>query len=63
MKHPGHTYGGFVPSASERGMTSRGNGGGCVEQQERRQRSPRHPDVSEVEKVLQAVAFSTAAVL
>jgi hypothetical protein len=21
MKHPGHTYGGFVPSISERGMT------------------------------------------
>jgi hypothetical protein len=23
MKHPGHTYGGFVPAISERGMTSR----------------------------------------
>jgi hypothetical protein len=23
MKHPGHTYGGFVPSISERGMTSK----------------------------------------
>jgi hypothetical protein len=22
MKHPGHTYGGFVPSISERGMTT-----------------------------------------
>jgi hypothetical protein len=22
MKHPGHTYGGFVPAISERGMTS-----------------------------------------
>jgi hypothetical protein len=21
MKHPGHTYGGFVPAISERGMT------------------------------------------
>jgi hypothetical protein len=21
MKHPGHTYGGFVPTISERGMT------------------------------------------
>jgi hypothetical protein len=33
MKHPGHTYGGFVPSISERGMTVRssltsGNSGG-----------------------------------
>jgi hypothetical protein len=24
MKHPGHTYGGFVPSISERGMTTAG---------------------------------------
>jgi hypothetical protein len=23
MKHPGHTYGGFVPAFSERGMTER----------------------------------------
>ena len=23
MKHPGHTYGGFVPAISERGMTKR----------------------------------------
>jgi hypothetical protein len=21
MKHPGHTYGGFIPAISERGMT------------------------------------------
>jgi hypothetical protein len=23
MKHPGHTYGGFIPAILERGMTSR----------------------------------------
>jgi hypothetical protein len=27
MKHPGHTYGGFVPSISERGMTEWQKGG------------------------------------
>jgi hypothetical protein len=25
MKHPGHTYGGFIPSISERGMTGKLN--------------------------------------
>jgi hypothetical protein len=24
MKHPGHTYGGFIPAISERGMTHSG---------------------------------------
>jgi hypothetical protein len=39
MKHPGHTYGGFVPAISERGMTLTlyhphlaSDGGVCVPQ-------------------------------
>jgi hypothetical protein len=42
---------------------SRGSGGGCAGQQERRWLSLRHPGVGEGEKVLQAAAFSPAAVL
>jgi hypothetical protein len=48
---------------ARRAGKSRGSGGGCAGQQERRRRSPRRPGVGEAEKVLRAAAFSPALVL
>jgi hypothetical protein len=44
MKHPGHTYGGFVPAISERGMT--------LEKSDKFSKIPSSHDILEYEFIL-----------